>query len=593
MQASFFVLALGWITASLPAQQRRPLRGIVEQADGSAWAGAHVILEATILPRAAAAPAVVDKLQTTTDSHGRFRVAALIGRSYDAWAHGPIGEDGSYRATTVQTARTSERARLRAMTRVSTLRNATLARRELGAARLLIRRAGKRGTYVPADRQAGRFTLPPLPGTRCVLEAVDAHGVRIAMATPTLQGATNIELDAPIATVLAVRVRSDGKPAVGATIHEQLGLGVAPIARTDKNGWARVPYRRRLPPTGLVGWGITVRAERNASQLHTLLVGRPGGKKIPGGTRIDPKRRVEDVIQNDTPDIAITLDAAQRVRGRLLLGGRPVGQARVRLVQAIPSEPHPVAEPALYSTRHAVPARPDGSFSFDSVRRDAGFRIDVHFGEAVALAVGRPSIVGALTRPSRSGNGRGIDLGDIDLDKLPHVRIEVRLEDGTPARFARVVVARGRLVEVLESDRLGRCRVYASEGSEISVLAFAEGRIGQAKWRVGSSDKANVVLELEAPVVVRGSVRDDLGEPIANARVSLDLVAPSSASLLDRVPTMFTRTKRDGSFAMPAPAGQLVRVGGLVRQNGWPRISASHELRLDRDPPSVDLVIAK
>src|SRR5262245_59550491 len=83
-------------TAAAPAQERRPIAGIVLDAAGKPLASVTVLLAGETMPGWSGA---ADVVETTTDADGRFRAKVLECVEYDAWAVGPERGDGSWLAS--------------------------------------------------------------------------------------------------------------------------------------------------------------------------------------------------------------------------------------------------------------------------------------------------------------------------------------------------------------------------------------------------------------------------------------------------------------------------------------------------------------
>ncbi|MEZ5988963.1 MAG: hypothetical protein R3F30_07525 [Planctomycetota bacterium] len=188
------------------------------------------------------------------------------------------------------------------------------------------------------------------------------------------------------------------------------------------------------------------------------------------------------------------------------------------------------------------------------------------------------------------------DLGDLRLDALVPLDVQVIGDDGRPASCARVGVAnlankQAYLVPFLQcADRFGRLRVL-QPAAEAYAIGCAKD--GQYHIEVAKIDKPTArELRLGTSLVLRGRIVDPNGDPVAGAQLwawPMTQQAIPHQGLWNALRGGNTayRSGEDGRFEIPVAAETTYNVSGNVqRGNQWYGIQNQ---MIEVDDRSVDL----
>jgi hypothetical protein len=225
------IAAIALLAGATAAQRRAPLLGVVRDAGGAPVAGANVTVVEDDPDLAGVDP--VDVVEATTDARGRFKVDALCGVRYAAFAVGPERDGRAAVARPVLGLACARAAELvlsidaqRRTVRVPEL--AVFGARDTLRVRLPLPHAGGHALELPfADD--GALPLPPLAALGN-LELRDRDGRFVADLFVPLAPGQGVSVPEPL-TVSVVVVGERGKPVQGARVAAHRG------ARADGGAW--------------------------------------------------------------------------------------------------------------------------------------------------------------------------------------------------------------------------------------------------------------------------------------------------------------------------------------------------------------------
>jgi len=332
--------------------ERARLRGMVVDARGAPWIGAHVTLHGR--------PVVgfdsigtADRIEVTSDERGRFTANVLTDRSYFVWATADAGKD-LYRAShpvarvrpgrplrLVEQSRSFVRVRFEIRGKAGGL-SMKITNGSMGSNLLAMAAANPTNWPVvlehALDGRSGR--LPRLPWPVCRVELFDgqrrvledavtlakdirekllaAGGPKPSALLAAMTGfATNEQLASLTEDVLHSKesklarfeVRGhDGKKLAGASVGIRLRGRVYPLATTDAEGRAEAP---RIDGDGV---GLILRGAVSPSASELVFTADGHAEMLPG--LLSPFRTKATTT--------VQLPMGRAVSGRVLMAGKPV-----------------------------------------------------------------------------------------------------------------------------------------------------------------------------------------------------------------------------------------------------------------------------
>jgi hypothetical protein len=522
------------ILLAIPASaQRTPsLRskalGEVRTTDGKAWVGAEVTLVSLPIPDL---PRVgeIDRVTTTTDARGRFRVPVLRNRRYSVWA--TAGRRVSMALEGVVAGQPA------LLTESTTIPEQVFELRGLDAwkayapLRVELIVATETGQVIPIALDANhRFLLPTVPGPTCRLEVLDKDGLVRHRANIQLPKQKNDEpialaMSQPKLEYLAVRDIKTEKGLPGATISIMHHGALTPIGKTDADGLAHLAI-----PHKPVAYGAALFA---AAPGHAVAGFQNGDAKQVKSGKWKPLRDVKVARHTN-------LNAGLRFKGRIMLDkNRPA--ANVSLVvrgQGMHFSSKNNRSVGVY--RRVLRTDQDGRFELSSCLPESHWRSEI-------FAVLNPDVIAALPKPwhrqfqpriqdlfalDKGGLDQVNDLGVFDLSTLCPVRFSVIDHSGQPAAFASVSLSRRaspnrEVIPIGESraDRMGRALFLIRADDETIVVAKYQGAIAlhrvDVERRAGDETIADVVIKLSAKWSVSGRIVDAKGNPVASVTIRL------------------------------------------------------------------------
>ena len=607
------------------------LRGTVIAANGKPWAKARVTLIAR--PWAEAAPLDVHEL--ISDERGRFVARALAGESYACWAMTNFDARGRYRSTKILEYRPGEHARLNEIagacmrTRVFIAAPKRLAARGL---HVIVNSAWREPVELVPE--AGFVTLPALPGgfgrlslrTRPSRAGGSAETIWLrsrARSLPSVRVATacaareklferarrsrsdtmpdpavDLErLETAEMMPLLLRVTHDGKAVAGARVDARRG---SPVPSSDAEGFLKLLILEPRTRSANTWKGLTFDVRAPGMRVHefheSLQLMRKGEKAPPnhfGGTRIDPDRDLEAARRDKKPDFEFRLASGRALKGRLLCAkGKPASAVPLRCFVRPRLSAGPAARFGLRPNVLALRAttKADGRFEFDGLQPFGRYTIHALLDDAQREATGRPELRSVAFIAEGSVGGKDLDLGELVMSQMPVAQLRVRCDDGAPARYAPILVARG--------DHIYSTRWQLDRLGSAAILLPSKGR-----WRCASRFDGHSVdcerefaegvnqIVLDRPVWITGRVQNDDGVPLEGVRVSVTWSQPADGTLLGKLgSSVHTQSDAEGRYKLSVRRQQgrcwlsahLQRDGKLYRVSRRPTLSvADDDIRRD------------
>ncbi|MCB9890776.1 MAG: hypothetical protein H6833_03930 [Planctomycetes bacterium] len=475
------------------ARERLVVTGSVRDADGKPWTEARVtLLSLAYLDDERVGE--VDRIVVQTDGGGEFRARILPGRTYDAWAVGPV-EDGVYRATDIATRRLAGAA--------IRLRQAPEKRQQLRVQFLGLEHWQSRGplrAYASSSARdhyhrvrvelrldaEGFSTLPPLPGTTCRVDLEDASGLPITTrsfvlahdrraevhthetkiweglpdgpekdaAKPLAQDIERVDL--PRRSRILVRFESEEtkEPAVGVTVAQRVGDTVAELGETDEDGYLEVPFAVANEPAPsptyqalhLIAYGPDHSETERTVWLR--FVEARDAKQVVSAEQvyldIPRGRDVAALRERGQSDLDVPLGEGRTVRGRVLLSGNRV----------LPRAPILFVDTGRVHVRKLT-TNSDGEFTISGCRPNVEFRLLTVLREdqIVTLPESKSKSMNPVVwlHAGKTSEAPELELEDIALEDLSV--FEVATDSRTPERERRDIVRADETRTNLPDDR--------------------------------------------------------------------------------------------------------------------------------------------
>lgn len=602
------------LLCTLSAQTRRPLAGVVTGPDGKGLGGATITL--CWAPNGEDDPTRLDVVAVTADGSGRFKANLLPCAVYSAWAAGPIGADGKQHTSSVVATAVGRVLEL-AATHPHQPRKVAItglgAWPDLAPFRLACCTAGAHTARIVVDVGAEdrELVLPLLPWGPTYLDLLTNDGHTLAtshlFATPTGELASFGIL--PPQTV-AMRVVDDkDQPIADAEIrHRSVRRhfngepgslpppGIQrwrPVGRTDQDGrmLARIPEAK--DPFQLNGW-----------QDLAFVATKPGYALSHSGFGQQPYFDGKKVPREGANELRFVLRQEQPLRGRLLLGPeRPVAGIAVQVVGDMRIDEQDGGGWSSEAWSWTTITDAAGRFALADLPTTANnLRLFVGAGVPPLAAEERPkptppqpfALAPLATRP--------IEEVVLDLSALKMVDVQLNGIDGSPAVMASLTLlskesgwdTKWSLSCV--PDPMGRASLRVQPGDWL--LFACDGRGHVARELKASADE-RLQLRLEPMPVMRGTVRDEEGKPVAGAQLhcqgsSWMHVGEGTEAALSQIAqtlnwSFFQRvhTADDGSYEAPFLARKNMSYHGFFRIAA--RQSERFEFRTDDGP--IDVVI--
>ena len=513
-----FALAQGEPGDARAVPPRLEVHGRAWTKDRKPWADASVVLLSRPLPwRPGFGEA--DLLRVTTDAKGRFRARVLSGRRYSCWALEASGDE--YRVSAVAEDLVPGRGLVlrevakRRCTRVRLLGS------KLWKPTLVARvRSDTHNVHVEDLRPSATVTLPPMPGTHCVLELRTGKGMPVLLEEVELTGK---ELRIQVPAPREVEIQALSMPRDHAIAHAELQLTMARttyyphhFARGHKrdamgNDWvtigktdAKGRCTLTLPDTRgrKAGAWIAVRSSKHSVGFAGLDDDAPGRFSIEhaGGAS----------------KLRVWLSPTRELVGRIeITRGRPAAGLEV------------VCEGPMRHLRKTKKYVSRTSYDARLLRCDARGGLRLALSGRQRLIAQIPGSEHKALLWARSEKGEDAELGVIVMDELPELELAITAPDGRP-QVADVYIDRyferdrtppARFLEVRSGHR-GRAKLRLPRGRyQVAVIAPELG-YHLAEVDVGKDGK-RLAVQLEAMKIIRGRVVDDNARPIPRARLQV------------------------------------------------------------------------
>lgn len=511
MGTASHALTLILIVAADAAVAQQPLRepaiGEVRDRDGKPWAGATVHLLHRAHP-GIVDPALTDALEITADARGRFRADVLAGMPYVIWATTP-GENGAFRCTG---------AIAGVVAGVPSVL-AEAAPRHARALRVSVDPSWPQPLRIVGRGSVGDVVLEQFLGL--------SDGQLRIPSWPVDSVTIHVVEDSRL--VLRDRVSTDDntEPAVvlvgkrQALVVPVLDKGGAPIAAASVQV-DDAPFARVVGTTDADGKLELVAAGEVKMPRMTVLHGA----------------HAEFPLDNDNVAVegkqaeSLDLVAGSVMRGRLLVGeNQPLADAPLVLDGSIRN-----SDSGWWWGVHPrlLASAADGTFEVRGRLERFPFRLTAVLpAEVLAKLRGdhrTPLWPQAIVVPETADPTK--DAGEIRLDRLAAIEVQVAAPDGTPPGSVPVAMfvvhedgdKRWPVRALLaRTDRHGRLRVLAPRGTEVAVFAAT---IAGSTFGLATAGGAPLQRTMDATQVVRLQVFAD-DKPLVGARC-----APSSPRLV-------------------------------------------------------------
>jgi hypothetical protein len=528
-------LTLLLTSASLLAQERRPLLGKVVDADGKPLANATVQL--ANVPYGGEAEVAADHAKVTTDERGRFRADVWSCTEYRMWAVGPV-DAGKFLASEVTPANANQVVELRAAKQLpvrSVIVRGAAAWTELAPLRLRVVQAGVElpGMTFPIGDDE-RVELPPLPDAFLTFEVLAKDGT-VVQATCT-RSDSDWGIGLPRLRPLAMRVLDDGgAPVAGAEIRTSVttpgqALGMLPASRarahwrtlgtTDADG--------RL--TGLLPLDRDPFIDDTGP--HLLLVACKDGcrSSVSGfaSCQFHDGLRVTDAAVRAAEELRFTLRPHAPVPVTFVVGQRPVTGARATVHSLLSIQT---------GDRSALHCDLDWSSATDAEGR-------IVFPTPPSS---RPTIITLAADPAAAGMApelkRQLPLHPVvlrrqmdplaeplrvDLSTFAPLRIAVLDENKAPARDALLLLIEGGDVGLdawtpqFAPNGTGQLALLVEPGK---WALFARSDTGYAFRTFDAAAEAELTVQLEPAPMCHGKVVDANGKAVPGAELNTVITA--------------------------------------------------------------------
>ena len=486
----------------LVGAQGRTFQGLVRGADGKPWAGATVVLW-HLRPVGTG-----ERMLLQTDERGRYSAELEPLHRYRIFAH-TAPEDGWYRVTQPEIMLAGDRTPLREVERKRVLKVKV---EGLGAWRGEQLRFSSWGPCAPdAD---GWLRIPPNAGTFDYLSVFDAAGLQLVTfrgLAPDAEGRCRVQLPPPVRVTLRLRDEQGGAVA-GARLLPSL--------------WAP-----GLLPTALPGSGehelLVPLVE--SSEGQRVFGGLRFGLRAPGFAEFDHVRFYDVAPQKDGDRLVMDVELVkgQSWHGRVLLGeGRPYGDAR--LLQQICSMYADNGRRAGITGGIERQLRADETGAFETPGSDPRepsrllLRLDERLRTQLPQSKEYPlhpllllATLPAAKEPIRT------DAGELRIDELHALDLEVRRANGVPARFAHIVLLEWGGPDrpmTMRTDERGRLRILLPSSERVSLGARSQFEIRLESVEI--SGPKELVLTLKPRPFVEGVVQDADGRALPGVSVS-------------------------------------------------------------------------
>ena len=591
----WFVVAASAGVAATQQPLREPAIGEVRDRDGKPWPGATVHFLHRAHP-GIVEPTLTDAFDIVADARGRFRADVLAGRPYVIWATAP-GEGGAFRCTevahpvvagapTILTEGEPRRVRtLQVSVDASWTTPLTIFARATLGQFALVQRLGTMNEPL---------VTPPWPLDAVTIEAHEGERMVARVSVPlTMSGARADDRVAADAD-LADRLAAPAEVHLGVRTIRFIPLqdaAAAPIADAIVQADDQ-PFARLLGTTDAAGkLELVTAGETNVPRMTVLSASHA---EFPFDS--------DNVTADGKPAEALDLTPGSAMRGRLLIGeDKPLGGVPLILDGSIRNSDNGWwwgVNPRLLASAA------DGTFAVRGRLERFPLRLTAVLPTDVLAQLRgdhrTPLWPQAIVVPETADPTK--DVGDIRLDRLAAVEVQLTAADGSPPGSLHVAVfplydageKRWPVRALLaRTDRHGRLRVLAPRGLEVVVFAAAPSGSAFGFAVAGGTalsralDPAHVVrLQVfvdDKPLVgarLSGSnprVEDGTGDL---ARIKHLLEEPMVHSWF---PLISGTTDAEGRLTLVAPAPGL-QLGGWLASDGK-TMHIAIDLRQPQDDP--------
>jgi len=593
------------------------VHGRVETKRGGPWASANVTLVSRPYPMAELIGRL-ERIETKTDAAGRFSARMRSGRCYEAWAWAPTS-DGLYRVTDAAVALSGTRLVLRESPRARPTVRIVIDGLSAWDDHKPFRYVLHFGTRVIWSQEVepgrdGSLLVPPTPGWACWVTIYERSGLPLVAGEIEVDPKHWEDLQRLRRPELLEGKRKNGFPVaflrqrvrIGEPTHVQLNVESAAgdpvraarvLARTYLTG---CPERTELAMTGRNGTAELV-LPKSTYQSSSYL---PTDLRVLGSGYEELRVRAPARLDK----LTVHLQPGAKIRGRVLLrNGQPAKQLPLLLFDRMGNSESssPVVVRTTVNGRFEIDHREIGSpYSLTALL------LDQHLAQ-ITTPGDRPLHNMAWLAVSQKRGQRTIDLGDIVIEKLAKVDVQVVDPEGLPARNAMLIVLAGwdkpdsglYLARSFRADRVGRVRLLFPAGGPL-LLGAAVANVGyKAAALTANVNRDGIVpvrMRLESLVPVTGTAVDEKGRPMAGLRVCAN-PRLSVNSNLDRVFVQLPRllgyssafADEHGRFRLLVWPDRVYDVGANYHDHGgtygkYPSVLKVRRAAIDRLRVSLD-----
>ena len=651
VKALLMIVSATVATAGASSAQAQWLaRGRVLTKDKKPWAGAQVVFVEELPEGFDRGRIKPHEFRVQADAGGNVRARLRAGLSYQAWAYEELKVEGD----TVPTYRASKWYSILPGTRFEMVESAVCARtiiqlfgseKGFDASKLRVEVLRKSAPLRLVPDASGAVELPLVPPSTYV-QVVDVEGrllhtkkrlrlkagqrksawesakkswakLSAAKRKGTAKPASSfeiekIEIKALPRLLVRVMTKKDGKkqPVSGARVFLGDYRGVAFIGESDAEGMATC-RGAQLPNSKRNGSIQVYRVEchakgyagREGQCAMTKVTGKGKGPRFPGLIEIRDQKDYDKRRKDGKPHIEFELKPAVTTTGRLLLGDEPLASLRLRILRKL--ENHTFNAGITFGTsnlvRHArhIVTDGQGNFAFERLRPGETFELVAYLDKRVHAQLSKqrwpsPLALVAIAKVPATG---ALELGDIDLAKLPLLELQALKEDGGPAKAAKIFAwARSGSKRWLSmtGSRLGRVALRCADTKTLHLGARAGGRTVRSETSVPPKNGAAIQLQVEPGVLLRGIVLNEKDEPLPGADVyaSVMMLGDQSADPLAKGGTQ-ERVKAGpgGAFSFRFDRGTQVFVYGHMRDAKGRTAGRAQQLRMTLTEDVDDTVL--
>lgn len=355
---------------------------------------------------------------------------------------------------------------------------------------------------------------------------------------------------------ILMSIQAGGRGVEG--VQVTAGSAHGALAVSDSDGFVEITVAN-TPANG--GWSVAqfdLSAPNHrcaqADILYQVSAKAAAPQGMPSAVILDPDRDMVALRKSGKPDMVAKLEAGGRMRGRIVVDGKPLAGLPLRIA-VNPAKAVEVSSFARGVSLHQ--AQPmttdaDGRFDFHGTEIGGPYLVQALLGPELQRGLGEPFVHHIAIVAADSKASEDTDLGTIDLRALTRSRTQCLRSDGQAARFAKMLLSHvdPSFATSAVCDRVGRICMLLPRKATYDV-AIAEGVESKGE-RCELGGPTPYVLRLEAPLWVHGVVRNGKGHPLEGANVQAWPWGSQSVTLLQQLSaTNRVTSGADGRYRLP------------------------------------------